>query len=120
MFITPYVLDSPEKVAEETRRRRDSLNLEGLWRQGWSGSELADPPDYVRPLPGSAGRSRAVPSQEAAPSQEAIPPEAERSRAADGDGASERTEEDEDVTAFIERQRERWRQAVQAQEHEAR
>lgn len=43
VFITPYVLDTPDQVSAETERRRDSLNIEGMWRQGWSGSSLADP-----------------------------------------------------------------------------
>ncbi|MBT3192829.1 MAG: type II secretion system secretin GspD [Verrucomicrobia bacterium] len=45
VFITPYVLDTPEEVAEETLRRRDSLNIEGMWKHGWSGSELAEGAD---------------------------------------------------------------------------
>lgn len=43
VFITPYVLDTPEQVDRETKRRRDSLNIEGMWKKGWSGSELAEP-----------------------------------------------------------------------------
>ena len=34
VFITPYVLDTPEEVAEETRRRRDSLNIGGMMAEG--------------------------------------------------------------------------------------
>ncbi len=44
VFITPYVLDTPEQVEEETRRRRDSLNIKGMWKKGWSGSDMAEPP----------------------------------------------------------------------------
>jgi len=44
VFITPYVLDTPDQVDRETKRRRDSLNIEGMWKRGWSGSELAEPP----------------------------------------------------------------------------
>lgn len=43
VFITPYVLDTPEEVNRETQRRRDSLNIQGMWKKGWSGSELAEP-----------------------------------------------------------------------------
>jgi general secretion pathway protein D len=43
VFITPYVLDTPEEVSRETQRRRDSLNIDGMWKKGWSGSELAEP-----------------------------------------------------------------------------
>jgi general secretion pathway protein D len=44
VFITPYVLDTPDQVDRETKRRRDSLNIEGMWKKGWSGSDLAEPP----------------------------------------------------------------------------
>jgi len=44
VFITPYVLNTPEQVDRETKRRRDSLNIEGMWKKGWSGSDLAEPP----------------------------------------------------------------------------
>jgi len=38
------VLNTPEQVDRETKRRRDSLNIEGMWKKGWSGSDLAEPP----------------------------------------------------------------------------
>jgi general secretion pathway protein D len=44
VFMTPYVLDSPEKIEEESRRRRDALDAGGMWKQGWSNSRLAEPP----------------------------------------------------------------------------
>jgi hypothetical protein len=43
VFITPYVLDTKEQVDRETRRRRDALNIQGMWKHGWSGSNLAEP-----------------------------------------------------------------------------
>ena len=42
VFITPYVLDTPEQVVAETIRRRDSLSIKGMWKRGWSGSDLAE------------------------------------------------------------------------------
>jgi len=57
VFITPYVLDTPDQADRETKRRRDSLNIEGMWKRGWSGSELAEPPvpkDKVFPRPPAA------------------------------------------------------------------
>ncbi len=45
VFITPYVLDTPQQVADETRRRRDALSIEGMWKRGWSGSQMAEPPE---------------------------------------------------------------------------
>lgn len=46
VFITPYVLDSPEEIEAEATRRKNALNstTEGLWEKGWSDSKLADPP----------------------------------------------------------------------------
>jgi hypothetical protein len=45
VFITPYVLDTPEEIEEESRRRREALNAEseGMWKTGWSDSKLAEP-----------------------------------------------------------------------------
>ena len=46
VFITPYVLDSPEEIEAESARRKAALsaNSEGMWEKGWSDSKLADPP----------------------------------------------------------------------------
>lgn len=46
VFITPYVLDSPEEIEAESVRRKNSLSAgrDGLWEKGWSDSKLADPP----------------------------------------------------------------------------
>ena len=43
VFITPYVMDTPQEVDSETSRRKDSLHIEGMWKEGWSGSKLAEP-----------------------------------------------------------------------------
>jgi general secretion pathway protein D len=43
IFLTPFVMDSPEEIAAESKRRKNSLNDNGMWRRGWSGSPLADP-----------------------------------------------------------------------------
>ena len=46
VFITPYVLDSPEEIEAESARRKAALSAgsEGMWEKGWSDSKLADPP----------------------------------------------------------------------------
>jgi general secretion pathway protein D len=59
VFLTPYVLDTPEQVERETRRRRDALNIGGMWQQGWSGSDMAGPPTTEQP---AFPRPRARPS----------------------------------------------------------
>ena len=43
VFLTPFVMDSPEEIAAESRRRKNALSDKGMWRRGWSGSELAAP-----------------------------------------------------------------------------
>ena len=43
-FITPYVLDTPDQIATEAIRRKEALNIRGLWERGWSDSELSDEP----------------------------------------------------------------------------
>ncbi len=42
VFITPYVLDTPSQIEAETARRKRSLDMDGLWKKGWSGSKMAD------------------------------------------------------------------------------
>ena len=46
VFITPYVLDSPEEIELESARRKSALSgaSDGMWEKGWSDSKLADPP----------------------------------------------------------------------------
>jgi general secretion pathway protein D len=43
VFVTPYVLNTGEQIREESARRKEALDIKGLWRRGWSGSRLADP-----------------------------------------------------------------------------
>jgi hypothetical protein len=42
VFITPYVMDTPEEADGETRRRKEALNIKGMWKEGWSSSKLAE------------------------------------------------------------------------------
>ena len=50
VFITPYVLDTPEEIELESARRKNSLSgaSDGMWEKGWSDSKLADPPPKGR------------------------------------------------------------------------
>ncbi len=52
VFITPYVLDTPEEIETESQRRKAALSEEanGMWEKGWSDSNLADPPKKRRGL----------------------------------------------------------------------
>ena len=43
VFITPYVLDTPEEILADARRKREAVQAGGLWKRGWSDSKLADP-----------------------------------------------------------------------------
>lgn len=45
VFITPYVMDSPEEIEADALRRRDAVHLDGMWKYGWSGSRFAEPSD---------------------------------------------------------------------------
>jgi general secretion pathway protein D len=106
VFITPYVLDTPDKVAQETRRRRDSLNIDGMWPHGWSGSELADPPGYQRPLPG--GRPAAIDSRQSP--QRSVAP---REGAVSSPSPSSHAMRDDEVASFIEERMRRAREAFE-------
>ena len=43
VFITPYVLDSPEEIQAESARRKEATDVGGMWEKGWSDSQLAEP-----------------------------------------------------------------------------
>jgi len=45
VFLTPYVLDTPDDIAYETARRKDSISVQGEWPSGWSKSPVADEGD---------------------------------------------------------------------------
>jgi general secretion pathway protein D len=40
VFITPYVLNTPEEIESETIRRRNATSTEDMWPEGWSASKL--------------------------------------------------------------------------------
>ena len=42
VFITPYVLNTPEDIVADARRRQGALHAEGLWKKGWSNSQFVD------------------------------------------------------------------------------
>ncbi len=43
VLITPYVSATPQDAERETKRRADALHTDGIFRQGWSASPLAEP-----------------------------------------------------------------------------
>ncbi|MDR2849441.1 MAG: hypothetical protein LBW77_02725 [Verrucomicrobiota bacterium] len=43
VFMTPYVINTPEDMDREARRRKDYVNAPDIWTKGWSASNLADP-----------------------------------------------------------------------------
>lgn len=48
VLITPYVLNSPDEVRDESTRRYHAIHdmrLKDMWKRDWSASELATPPD---------------------------------------------------------------------------
>jgi general secretion pathway protein D len=111
VFITPYVLDTPEAVEQETRRRRDSLNIEGMWKSGWSGSELAEKDKKQR-----AGKPRP-------PARQPITWSTSSGKTARGFSGEEpslnlgqpepKSDDDQDIDRFIESQESRWNDAMQ-------
>ncbi|MDA0578324.1 MAG: type II secretion system secretin GspD [Verrucomicrobia bacterium] len=43
VFITPYVMNTPEEIVTDAVRRQDSMGADGMWQRGWSNSRLAEP-----------------------------------------------------------------------------
>lgn len=45
VFITPYIVNTPEQIAAETIRRKEALDGPRDWQRGWSDSQIAKPSD---------------------------------------------------------------------------
>ncbi len=76
VFITPYVLDTPEEIRADAERRRRAADLGDIWKRGWSASKLADPSDEERRLQRIQARLQRSPdnrSPEPFPSSESRP-----------------------------------------------
>ena len=43
VFITPYVMNTPEEIMSDAVRRQDAMEDYGKWKRGWSNSKLAEP-----------------------------------------------------------------------------
>ncbi len=100
VFMTPYVLDTPEKIEEESRRRRDALDVEGLWKQGWSNSRLADPPTPDSKWWPFGGKD--APAERTAP---------ERMLPAGAEPVANGEPMPAELNVFLQEQEERWREA---------
>ncbi len=60
VFLTPHVLNTTDEIMADSKRRRDVMSLDNMWRYGWSGSKLAEgytnaAPTNVISLPTDAG-----------------------------------------------------------------
>jgi len=66
VFITPYVLDTPEEIMEDGRRRHDSMNAGDMWKRGWSDSKLAFPRPPATNAPAAKGKVELAPEARAA------------------------------------------------------
>lgn len=42
VFITPYVLETPEEIETKSQKMRDAINVKGMWQSDWSDSKLAE------------------------------------------------------------------------------
>lgn len=56
VFITPYVLNTPEEMEDDARRRADAASIEGMWERGWSNSRLAEPNEADRKAAAEAAK----------------------------------------------------------------
>ncbi|MDI6774142.1 MAG: type II secretion system secretin GspD [Verrucomicrobiota bacterium] len=75
VFLTPYVMNSPEQVAAEARRRKLNMDTAGMWRRGWSDSPLAEGQPAAPEAPKTAGaRPAEAPKPAAAEKPAAKPP----------------------------------------------
>ena len=42
VFITPYVLETPEEIESKSMKLKDAINVKGMWQSDWSDSKLAE------------------------------------------------------------------------------
>jgi type II secretory pathway component GspD/PulD (secretin) len=68
VFLTPYVMNSPDQVEFESRRRKLSTDTAGMWKRGWSDSRLAEggvpaagPKEELKPEPAKADEKKIQP-----------------------------------------------------------
>lgn len=99
VFITPYVLNTPEEMEADARRRADAASMEGMWKRGWSNSRLAEPNAAEREA--NAEAARAAKRRKKAEEREA------RRRARD-DASSDNVRFRPAVPDDIARENERW------------
>ncbi len=71
VFITPYVLDTPEAIAMEAARRKAVIDTKGLWEKGWSDSDLADTTKHYNTIMGKVALEAAI--NDKARSEEVLP-----------------------------------------------
>lgn len=48
VFITPYVLNTPEEIQAEAIRRKTAMGKDGSWTKGWSDSKLGEDSKEVK------------------------------------------------------------------------
>lgn len=96
VFITPYVLDTPEEIEAEAARRKKALDIKGVWKRGWSDSKLADPTaEDLREMKKDARERRRALKAEAAKGRKAAEEEAKQQRIAEEEAEKQRKAEEE-------------------------
>ncbi len=58
VFITPYVLDTPEEIAANAKRHKDAIDSREMWKSDWSQSRLAEKTRADRKLSSREERER--------------------------------------------------------------
>jgi general secretion pathway protein D len=75
VFITPYVLDTPEEMEAKVQRRKESMNAVASDWPASSDSKLAKPPPVVKPAKVATEKPKAEVSVKAAPAARVFPPD---------------------------------------------
>ena len=131
VFITPYVLNTPEEIEAEATRIRNTVNTEGMWPKGWSNSKLAEDKNtgyaarrLEKRAAARAGKeNRAAMSEQArmplagtnSPVQQVVEVDATGThvtKAAEPAPAYSEVQTDPALSQFIERQEKRWDREV--------
>jgi hypothetical protein len=112
VFITPYVMDTPEEIASDALRRKRALKVPGMWKRGWSDSDYAEPerPRRGERDPDGAALER---GRRGAAGAFVDMPAPERAAGADPDAAAPLAGLDPETRTFIRQQDAKWSRSLE-------
>jgi hypothetical protein len=110
VFLTPYVLNTPEDIEDETVRRKDAVGPDEMWPRPWSASRIVGTPEERAKAKAAAA---AAPAPAPAPGpleEEDLTTAIESMKKKESGDASPAA--DQDVDAFVRQQEQRLEESL--------